>query len=130
MKCIDYDDRFQLELYDRYPTWTPPESSNKKKTGKRTKGKKVKVEEVKEKVKVEVKVKVKVKMKKEDDGVVPPAKASRGKKRKRAVTESEATSESGTELWIKDEAKVIKKLDNEGKALMTIRMGTKSRARL
>ena len=130
MKCIGYDHRFQLELYDKYPTWTPPESAKKKKRGKRTKGIKdeVKFEEVKEEVKGKVKVKVKVK---EEDGIVPPVKASRGKKRKRAVTAvSDATSESGTEVWLKGEAAVIKKLDDEEKALMNIRMGTKSRTRL
>ena len=120
MKCVGYDDRFQRDLYDRYPTWTPPESSKTRRKEKRTKGVKeeVKVEEVKEAVKT-VKFKVKVK---EEDGILAPTKASRGEKRKRAMTaDSEATSASGKEAEV---------VDNEAKALMRIRKGTKSRARL
>ncbi|KAF9475824.1 hypothetical protein BDN70DRAFT_883214 [Pholiota conissans] len=34
MKCVGYDNRFQQELHDRFPTWTPPPPRSKKKQTK------------------------------------------------------------------------------------------------
>ena len=51
MKCIEYDYRFQVELCETYPNWTPPENSEPKGKGKRKK--KIKEEDVKVEVKEE-----------------------------------------------------------------------------
>jgi len=113
MKCIEYDYPFQLELCDKYPKWTPPEDSEPKGKGKRSK--KLKEEDVK------------VEVKDEDEKV--PAKVPRGKKRKRtAMPEGETSSEAGTDLWPKDEAKVMEIVDDEERVLLNIRSrGTRSR---
>jgi len=113
MKCIDYDYRFQVELCETYPNWTPPVKSEPKGKGKRKK--KIKEEDVK----VEVK---------EEDEKLPPAKVPRGLKRKRtAMPESETSGESETD-WTKDKAKVMEISDDEEQVLFNIRSrGTKSR---
>jgi len=49
-KCIDYDSRFHVEIYERYPNWTPPDIS-------KSKQKKIKPKpEIKEEADVKVKV--------------------------------------------------------------------------